>query len=77
MSENPPLVVTVRVSGSDLVQHKRQADAEAAIIYRLRDAGIPVRGLLLFSGVERGVLEIFDEPGGDVRVFRWREVVTA
>lgn len=44
---------------------------EATILSRLRKAGIPVRGILIFRGIDRGTFSCYDVLGG--RQFFWRE----
>lgn len=46
---------------------------KAHFIRRLKDAGIPVNGILQFGGVEEGVLARWDDPEtGDIK-FTWRD----
>ena len=44
---------------------------EMVILGKLKDVGIPVRGVLIFQGVERGILSWYDVWNG--RQFYWRE----
>ena len=47
------------------------ATYEMRIVGKLRDAGIPIQGFLIFRGVERGVLSWHDVWNG--RQFFWKE----
>ena len=47
------------------------ATYELRIVGKLREAGIPVRGFLVFQGVERGILSWYDVWNG--RRFFWSE----
>jgi hypothetical protein len=64
-------VITVRISLFEMVSCN-PTFFQMNLLKRLRDAGIPIKGILLFQGLERGVLaEETDINGG--LLYTWSE----
>jgi hypothetical protein len=64
-----PRGIAVTIPRWDLVSGRRDM-LESMIIGRLRDAGIPVKGVLIFRGVSEGTLyETMDFQGN--MVYNW------
>lgn len=53
------------------VEQYRRPMVECTIVGMLRRAGIPVTGILMFRGVERGHLEVFDELNAEDMIIEW------
>lgn len=49
-------MITVTISWNELTELPDPAFIQMYILSRLRDAGMPIKGLFLFQGVERGTL---------------------
>ena len=63
-------MIEVRISKSDIGE---RAFTESLVLARLREAGIPVRGTILFRGIASGTLDRSEDyETGDV-IFRWQD----
>lgn len=71
-----PVGIDVRVSAHEIVAC-HPSMLESLLVFKLRSAGIPVRGLLVFGGVSSGVLSWSDDPESNCRIYRWRGVLQA
>ena len=49
---------------------------EVFVLSKLRDAGVPVKGILVWKGIKHGKLTWWDDPMADKRHFRWQDDVT-
>ncbi len=80
-TENDPAVgcalerrvrVVVRTSEYPMHLPLEPAAWESWVVGKLKDAGIPVKGALIFSGIERGTLTRFDDPTNfDATIWEW------
>lgn len=71
-----PVSIDVRVSAQEIIAC-HPSMLESLLVCKLRSAGIPVRGLLVFGGVASGVLSWIDDPESSARVYQWRGVMQA
>lgn len=62
--------IEIDVIGSGLVNNPPEL-IETIILGKLKDAGIPVKGLLRFDGLERGTLERADGDLGPI--YTWHD----
>ena len=63
--------IVVEISAEDLID-MHSFSYEATIIARLRTAGIPVIGTLLFQGVSSGTLMQEENIMNNSYIFRWK-----
>jgi hypothetical protein len=66
--------ISVVISYNEALSMKRPEMMEAYVIGRLRDAGIPVKGVLLFGGVECGEITQEQCPYTKDIIFTWRDL---
>lgn len=67
-------MIEVRIPAARLVRFGNEVHAGMHVLKTLREAGVPVVGVLYPQGVESGVLEIErDDLALDEWVYRWRE----
>lgn len=65
--------IEVRFSYEELCAMNFSYQVYPYVINKLRIAGIPVQGLLIFNGVSRGTLTQIDDIENMEYVFIWRE----
>lgn len=66
------MTIEVRISAASLARFENEVHKGMHILQKLRDAGIPVVGVLFPLSVMSGVLETeFDDLASDEWVFRW------
>jgi hypothetical protein len=65
--------IEVRISHADIADAKSMMVLEMRTLERLRRAGVPVKGVFAYSGLERGVITQYDDfETGDI-VYRWKD----
>lgn len=73
--------IRVEISYKDLVTVARSSYSSAQsletwLIGKLKEAGMPVKGVLLFDGVERGVLDVWEQLDTQCRIYEWSDDVS-
>lgn len=71
--DRPGRETEIRIPKGEIERWRSIETAEAAILSKCKKAGIPVKGVLIFRGVERGVLTTFNDLMNDDFVIQWRD----
>lgn len=66
--------ISVVISFNELISIPRHEMIETHILWRLKKAGIPAKGTLLFDGLERGELTKEECPYTKDVIFTWKDV---
>lgn len=64
-------MIEVHVPLKELCARDYTITSEAFTLAKLRSAGVPVKGVLLFRGVEHGTLTWFYNPYTGDETYRW------
>lgn len=65
--------ITVRINVSEIVRYRTPELWETFVMGKLREAGVPVKGVLLYGGIESGTLMRRDDPEDfGVTIYTWR-----
>jgi len=64
--------IVVEINYEDIIAVKYPVMIESLIIQKLKEAGIPVNGVLLFQGVKSGILSQEENIMNRSYIFRWK-----
>ena len=66
-------IITVKITADELISQPSYHQEQWHIMRKMREAGIPLRGVMKWEGVTRGTLTYSRNPDTEEHCYIWRD----